>query len=172
MTFLVFSDSHSRTTYMKSAIELHKSMGSIDCILHLGDGHRDLELLARDTPLLYVDGNYEDYSSSYITSKSLKREVFVELGGFKFFITHGHTYNVKSSLQYAISEAVKRGADALLFGHTHSKYYEYISPSEQCPKGLHVFNPGSISRPRDGSCSYGVIKTDGKNILFSHGSVQ
>ncbi len=172
MKFLVFSDSHSHTAHMKKAIDTHKACSTIDCIFHLGDGHKDLELLARDIPVLSVAGNYEEYYASYIARKELVRETLIELGGFKYFLVHGHTYNVKSSLDYAISAAVRRGADVLLFGHTHSRHYEYISPSERCPNGLYVFNPGSISRPRDTSCSYGIIDTDGKNILLSHAIIQ
>lgn len=172
MKFLVFSDSHSRNVNIKRAIDTHKAMFGIDCIFHLGDGHKDLELLAREIPVLSVDGNFEEYCSSYIEKKSLVREAIIELGGFKFFLTHGHTYNIKSSLDYAISEAVRQGADVLMFGHTHTRFYKYIPPSECCPKGLYVFNPGSISRPRDTYCSYGVIDTDGKNILLSHAILQ
>ncbi len=171
MKILVFSDSHNRTVYLEKAINTHKALGCIDCIFHLGDGHKDLELLSKDVPVLFVDGNYEEYAAGYIARKELVREALIELGGFRFFLMHGHAYNVKSSLDYAVSVARRKGADVLLFGHTHLKYEKYLPPTDETDRGLYVFNPGSISRPRDYSYSYGIIETQGDNILLSHGTV-
>ncbi len=171
MKFLVFSDSHNRVTYLKKALDIHKALGSIDCIFHLGDGHKDLEMLTKDIPVLFVDGNYEEYAAGYLAKKDLVREVIIELGGFKFFLIHGHTYNVKSSLDYAIASAKRKNAHVLLYGHTHTRDNTYIPSDSEGAKGLYVFNPGSISRPRDYSYSYGVIETKGSNILLSHGTV-
>lgn len=171
MKILVFSDSHNRITYLKKAIDIHKEIGSIDCVFHLGDGHKDLELLTKDIPVLYVDGNYEEYAAGYHAKKDLVREVLIELSGFKFFLIHGHTYNVKSSLDYAVSSAKRKGADVLLYGHTHLRNNTYLPPDSEETKGLYIFNPGSISRPRDYSYSYGVIETQGSSILLSHGTV-
>ena len=171
MKLLVFSDSHQNTAHMKKAIEDHLRVGNIDCIFHLGDGHRDLEMLTHNIPVCYVDGNYEEYAAGYIASKSLKREVTIDLYGFRFFLTHGHIYGVKNSLDAAVREAKNKGADVLIYGHTHEKYYRYIPPESDCDKGFYIFNPGSISRPRDKTFSYGIITIEGKNILFSHASV-
>ena len=170
MKILVFSDSHNRNQYMKKAIDLHRESG-IDCIFHLGDGHSDLEELKLDIPIMFVDGNCDEYSYSFLEKKNVIREKSINLGGFNFLLTHGHGYNVKWSLDYAVSVAKRNNADVLLFGHTHNRYNKYLSPEDGEGKGLYVFNPGSISRPRDYSYSYGFIEIQGSNILLSHGTV-
>lgn len=171
MKILVFSDSHQRNSYMKSAIDTHLAFGGIDCIFHLGDGVSDLEYLSPQIPVCYVDGNYEEYITSYLKRNQLRKEAFVELGGFKFFLTHGHKYGVKGTLENAIFAARIKGADVLVFGHTHEQYLKYLPPEENEDRGLYIFNPGSISRPRDNAFSYGIIEIKDKNILFSHGTV-
>ena len=73
MKILVFSDSHNRNQYMKKAIDLHRESG-IDCIFHLGDGHSDLEELKLDIPIMFVDGNCDEYSYSFLEKKNVIRE--------------------------------------------------------------------------------------------------
>lgn len=171
MKILVFSDSHQRDNYIREAVQLHLNAGAVDRIIHLGDGVRDLEGIYPQIPVCYVDGNYEEYITSYIARKALTTENLIELGGFKFFMTHGHRYGVKGGLSHAVTAAKQKGADVLLFGHTHERYYEYIPPENDDERGLYVFNPGSISRPRDNQFSYGVIEIRNGNILISHASV-
>lgn len=172
MKILVFSDSHQRNNYMKAAIDMHKAVGNIDCIFHLGDGVKDLEYLSPQIPVCYVDGNYEEYITSYLARKSLKSETVIELAGYRFFLTHGHRYRVKDGLESLIEAAKRNNADVAVFGHTHEQYYEYIPPNVDETHGLYLFNPGSISRPRDNVFSYGLIEIRDNNILISHASIQ
>jgi predicted phosphodiesterase len=84
---------------------------------------------------------------------------------------HGHTRGVKSGIGEAISAAVQRDADILLFGHTHQPLEKYIpvedsTEGEILKKPLRVFNPGSL-----GSGSFGLIDIRGKDVLMSHGSI-
>ncbi|MBQ2607228.1 MAG: metallophosphoesterase family protein, partial [Oscillospiraceae bacterium] len=64
------------------------------------------------------------------------------------------TLGVKSSLSILVREALDRGADVALFGHTHSPFVEHRG-------GVVLLNPGSIgSGPRP---SYGTLLVgDGK----------
>ncbi len=57
--------------------------------------------------------------------------------------THGHIYNPE------IHPELSDGA-VLLYGHTHVKHDEIID-------GIHMFNPGSVSIPKDGSHSIGLM---------------
>ena len=41
------------------------------------------------------------------------------LDGVKFFLTHGHRYSVKYTLDALLNAAYFAGADMVLFGHTH-----------------------------------------------------
>ncbi|MBQ7820707.1 MAG: metallophosphoesterase family protein [Clostridia bacterium] len=172
MKILVFSDSHQRNNYMKAAIDMHTALGTVDCIFHLGDGVKDLECLSPQIPVCYVDGNYEEYITSYLARKNLKTETILDLGGFRFFLTHGHRYGVKGGLASAVAAAKHNGANVLVYGHTHEQHNEYLPPSDDEEHGLYIFNPGSISRPRDNVFSYGLIEIRNGNILISHGSIQ
>jgi hypothetical protein len=59
------------------------------------------------------------------------------LEGKRFFMTHGHFFGVKTGKSRIINTAVSRGADVLLFGHTHRAHYS-------TRENLIIVNPGSI----------------------------
>lgn len=63
------------------------------------------------------------------------------LGPYRVLLTHGHYYQVSLSLNYLREEALQRGVDIVMFGHTHRPLLEQ-------EKGLTLLNPGSISYPR------------------------
>ena len=98
------------------------------------------------------------------------------MAGKIFFLCHGHRHLTSNYLgspfKTLINQAVSKNCDVALFGHTHSKYEAFIPPDELPVKrenGLYLFNPGSISRPRDGDApSYGIIDVRDNGILFSH----
>ena len=69
-------------------------------------------------------------------------------------------YGVKWGLEKIILAAGSRGADIVLFGHTHL-------PHESYEDGLYIFNPGSIS---SSGYSFGVLMLSEKGVLLSHGS--
>lgn len=130
MKILVFSDSHHITEPMKKAIKEQ----SPDMVIHLGDCVKDIKEVSGYFPKLQViilSGN-NDYG--FITPS----EKEITLSGKRFFITHGHRYGVKYSLNSLIDNANLRKADVLLFGHTHIPYnaFEY---------GMYIINPGSCS---------------------------
>ena len=88
---------------------------------------------------------------------------------------HGHRQFVNVGHQNLIYSAIEQNADIALYGHTHCKFNKYIPSDElafNCNKGLYIFNPGSISRPRDGIYpSYGIIEIQENGILLSHGNI-
>lgn len=171
MKILVFSDSHQQNNFMRDVIKMHKKAGNVDCIFHLGDGVCDLEGLSPDVPVCFVDGNYEEYITSYLSRKNLRCEAVIDFLGFRFFLTHGHRYGVKKDFDSALIAARKRGADVLVFGHTHEQFYQYIPSDEFNEKPIYIFNPGSISRPRDNKFSYGIIEIQNNSILFTHATI-
>ena len=171
MKILVFSDSHQYNRFLKNVIDMHLSAGPVDCIFYLGDGVKDINGLYPQIPVCYVDGNYEEYITGYIDRKKLKSETVVDLMGFRFFLTHGHRYSVKSTLDNLILSGRLHEADVVLFGHTHEQYFEYLPPEGEFDKPLYIFNPGSISRPRDNKFSYGIIEIQNNNILITHATV-
>ena len=53
------------------------------------------------------------------------------------FMSHGHKHAVKSGNGYLLADAVKNGAQVVLYGHTHC-------PECTCNEdGLWVLNPGT-----------------------------
>lgn len=154
MKIIVFSDSHGSYKNMMKAIELH--IHDISAVIHLGDGTKDMEFIRGMYPdLLYccVSGNYEDWASSSGTHTPVSHETVLDFNGKKFFLTHGHKYNVKFGYERIIANAESRGCDIVLFGHTHVP--EDISLyAGSDGRILKLFNPGSISFLNP---SYGVV---------------
>ena len=140
MKVLAFSDSHGNRSVLSHAVALEMP----GLILHLGDHDGDCSLVEREfpeIPLRSVRGNC-DYSSA-----GLDVDEFT-FGGKRFFMAHGHLYNVKIGFSSIINAAARRGADVLLFGHTHVPYYSVIG-------SVSVINPGSIAI---GSKTYAVLE--------------
>lgn len=141
---LVLSDTHRHVSLSLRVIPAIKP----DAIIHLGDMVSDAEEIEAcfpDIPLYNVRGN-NDYA--FIDSE----RVF-EIFGIKFFCAHGHTLRVERGIERAKEENCK----AFLYGHTHIGKCEYTD-------GILVMNPGSITRPRDGVFSFGVIEIENGEI--------
>jgi len=139
MKILVMSDSHGCKDYMLETVALE----SPEWILHLGDRVKDcidVEFEYPDIPIRMVRGNCDP------SSAELDVDEFT-LGGKRFFMTHGHLFGVKTGKGRIVSTAVNRGADILLFGHTHVPHYSVA-------EGFTMINPGSIGT---GCKSYAVL---------------
>jgi len=136
------SDSHKNLANVRKIVEKHEEA---DLFLHLGDGERDFE----DVMALYPQKSYDhvcgncDFYSLAPTFNMIKAD------SKRIFFTHGHIYNVKYSLSELLFAAQGRGADIVLYGHTHISHSEYID-------GMHVVNPGSCSG-MGGSATYAII---------------
>jgi putative phosphoesterase len=76
----------------------------------------------------------------------------------RILFVHGHTFHVKQSTDLILSEAQLLGADVALFGHTHVAMTDYVD-------GIHLLNPGSVSLPRYGNPTYGVIDITDAGIV-------
>jgi len=139
MRILVMSDSHGNTGAMLKAVVRE----SPDMILHLGDHDKDCAVIEEDhpeIPLRSVRGNCDR------SSTGLDRDQFT-LCGKLFFMTHGNLYRVKTGFSSVIEAAARRGADVLLFGHTHIPHYSVQDKTT-------IVNPGSIGT---GGKTYAVL---------------
>lgn len=133
MRVLIISDTHGSHRNLEKVIERTKD---IDLLIHLGDteGKEDyIEALA-DCPAYIIGGNNDFFSD-------LPREKEFELEGRHIFITHGHSYCVVMGEEYLRKAAKERGADIVMYGHTHR-------PAYSDEDGIIVLNPGSIAYPR------------------------
>ena len=123
---------------MRRMIEREKP----DYVFHLGDHDRDAEDLRREYPMLPiagVRGNCDWYSDTPLT-------LALALGGFRFFLCHGHTYGVKGDILRAVYAAREEKADFLLFGHTHT-------PCLDEDGGLRILNPGACGYEARPTCA-------------------
>lgn len=134
MFILLFSDSHGNVEDMKKTIESYEN--NVDIVIHLGDYVRDVNRLREEFPMLRIEcvaGNNDWISSEPV-------EKVIELEGKKFFLTHGHTYNVKANTTKLVKRGNELKADVTLFGHTHLT-------DEFFDNKMLVINPGSVGRP-------------------------
>ena len=123
-----------------------------DTVFHLGDCERDTQRLGKKVPgppaerlpLSRVCGNCD--------REPVNPEVQqLTLDGVKFFLTHGHRYSVKYTLDALLNAAYFAGADMVLFGHTHRAVSETM-------QGLYVVNPGTAGV--GALCTYACIETE------------
>jgi putative phosphoesterase len=161
MKILVFSDSHGSSDRLRHALSLH---GDADLVCFLGDGLREFSALAEELGIAScaVCGNCD---LGFFVEEE---EELLSFEGHKILLTHGHRYGVKGGLGHLISASRRRGIDIALFGHTHERCEQYLSDGDS---PLWLFNPGSISRPRSGRASYGILMLSRKNVLLSHGEL-
>ncbi|MEG0392436.1 MAG: metallophosphoesterase [Anaerovoracaceae bacterium] len=152
MKILVISDTHGSIAKVE---EIAKRLTGIDLLVHLGDYSEDGWTLSQrlGIDVITVKGNMDgEYAKKY--------EFFdVECG--KILITHGHLCGVNHSYNNLLYACEEEGCVAAFFGHTHVPCNEEI-------EGIRLLNPGSISRPRDGSeGSYAIVHTDEEGIECS-----
>ena len=170
-TIVIFSDVHGRADRVRELVSRHRDATTF---VFLGDGLRDVDeslFSARSAARRCVRGNCDAFSSG------TAEEALLDLGGIRLLLMHGHRASVKSGLDRALAYASARGADALLFGHTHLPEERYFSEGEELLDGTRLsrpmwaFNPGSLGEPRGGKPSYGLLQIRNGQMLFSHGTL-
>ena len=128
MKIVVASDSHGN----KNLVDFLFSNEKFDCFVFCGDGIDDFTNYFDDSRLEIVSGNC-DWFSNFFDEKTLV------LCNRKIFVTHGHKYFVKNSLEKLAKVAKKIGAEIVLYGHTHKQYIKYID-------GVYLVNPGTLKK--------------------------
>lgn len=146
MKILVFSDSHGVKSPMRETVRRETP----DLLIHLGDLVSDGTALRESfpaLPFLQVPGNCDAGRSG------LPLQRLEELEGHRVLLSHGHLWQVKLGPGAARSEALRQGAEILLYGHTHIPLCEFDG-------GLWVLNPGSMLYG-----NYGVIMLEKDSVL-------
>lgn len=144
MKLLVFSDTHGHLDSARNVLE--RIGDKIDAVAHLGDHDADAEELMGEfshIPFHFVAGN-NDYGLDTPSKK------MVHMGGKNILLTHGHKQRVYWGMDTLCYWAEEQGADAVLFGHTHRPFYDDEGR-------VMILNPGSISLPRNGIPSFGIL---------------
>jgi len=107
-----------------------------DQIVHLGDYFDDGKTISEEYPHIrfhQVPGNCDRYRCAPWQADIL----CYDIGGVRFYMTHGHRHSVKSGLGHLLADARASGAAAVLYGHTH------CADCQQDSDGLWILNPGS-----------------------------
>ncbi len=146
---LVLSDSHSYFDKVLKIFEKEKP----DIVIGAGDGIKDIDELSYVYPeakYYMVKGNCDFFNRSH------SEENLFEIDGTKFFLTHGHLYEVKRSLSSIKEIGKKLNASVVVFGHTHKPYIEREND-------IILFNPGAAEEGR-----YGMIILENGNIELFH----
>lgn len=150
MIIAVVSDTHGIVLPVAYSIQRNK----VDIVLHLGDNASDAKKIEQITGMeIYaVAGNCDE------NSKDVPEELVLEIRRKKFFLTHGHNYDVDSGIDKIVEKAKEVGADYALFGHTHVHLRERVD-------GITVLNPGSTTLPRKGDTKgYYIINLIEKSV--------
>lgn len=133
MKVVIVSDTHGSHRNLEKVLEEEKPM---DMLIHLGDveGGEDYITALADCPTHIVRGNNDFFSD-------LPGEEEFMIGDYHIFISHGHYYYVSMGEERLKEEARARGADIVMYGHTHK-------PTLTREEDLITLNPGSIAYPR------------------------
>lgn len=172
MKFLIASDIHGSAYWaerLMAAIEAEQP----DRIILLGDllyhGPRNdlprdyapkrviplLNDLAKSGRVIAVRGNCEAEVDQMVFEFPCMSDsaLVMDSDGRELFCTHGHVFG--AGMHNSVDNApVLPAGSALVYGHTHIK----VNEESQKHPGLWLFNPGSVSIPKDGTHSYGIYE--------------
>ena len=167
MKILVFSDSHGHPSLMQDVIRAHMKAGGLERVFFLGDGLHDLYSIREQWPMLTIDavaGNC-DGTLSFFDGADEPLERIADVGGMRFLLMHGHKYSVKSTIQPAADRGIARGADVVLFGHTHEAFDEVVDGSDG--GSVRLINPGSVGTWYD--ASFALLEIINGSLICSFG---
>ena len=153
MKIVVVSDSHADVKSLKLIRERH--LHDADLFIHCGDSqlmsnHPDIQ------GYLTVRGNC-DLDQQYPLHRVEKLNHRETL-----FMTHGHQYDVKYSMQRLYYKALAVGASIVCYGHSH-----WIGA--EMNEGILFLNPGSVVLPRNTKeKTYAIItaETDELEVIY------
>ncbi|KZM52320.1 metallophosphoesterase [Aeribacillus pallidus] len=131
MKVLIISDSHGLTDVLVEIKKRH--INEVEAIIHCGDSELN-DGAEQIQDMLIVKGNC-DFLGSF------PNEIIETIGTYRFFITHGHLYSVKTTLMKLKYRAEEAQANIVCFGHSHIAGAELVD-------GKLFINPGSIFLPR------------------------
>lgn len=145
MRLLLFSDSHGQADYRR-AMESEVRRGSLpDAVLFAGDAGFFTNHIFEDLPYYCVRGNC-DYGSSAPDSE------LVTHGEHRVYLTHGHLFRLKLTLDLLASKALSEQARIAVYGHTHKQGFVLVN-------GVTCVNPGAL---KNGEYAFLELLNDGR----------
>ena len=170
MKWMIASDLHGSAYYCRKMLEAFEWEGA-DRLFLLGDllyhGPRNdlprdyapkrviLLLNALADRIIAVRGNCDAEVDQMVLDFPVMADyatLFDETGR-ELFLTHGHVFGAGMHNSVDHAPALPEGS-ALVYGHTHIK----VNEESAAYPGLWLFNPGSVSIPKDGTHSYGIYE--------------
>ena len=119
------------------------------------------DLQNKDFKLITDNFDYYVKGNSDFSYEGMEDIRFFEFEGIKFLLTHGHLFGSlwkKIDFNKLADFGKQNKVDIIIYGHDHIKNNKNIN-------NVILFNPGSISFPRDGfKGSYGVIEIENQKI--------
>lgn len=146
MKLLLMSDTHGQTKRLEQTIQRHEK--EVDLILYAGDS----ELEDQDPifqKIMGVAGNCDFPSEQKPKERVIKKE------GETIFLSHGHQAQVNFGLLSLDLLAAEKGAQIVVYGHTHVPFVQYDEKSDRL-----IINPGSLEFPRNlpPKASYAIVE--------------
>ena len=110
---MIVSDTHRKNDNYFTVVEKERP----DMVIHCGDAEGSEYALTQGAqcPVYIVLGN-NDYFSN------LPRELDLEIGPYKVWVTHGHNYYVSMGNEHIRREALVKGVDIVMYGHTDRRW--------------------------------------------------
>ena len=133
MRVLIVSDTHRQNNNYLKVLEWVRP---VDMVVHCGDAEGSEYVICEGAgcPVEIIAGNNDFFTN-------LPREREFQIGNYRVWLTHGHNYYVSMGNETLKKEAVARGADIVMYGHTHK-------PVVDIEDNIIAINPGSLTYPR------------------------
>lgn len=132
MKILIISDNHGDQEILEQITA--RWQDQVDLMIHCGDSEMAPTLSVMKRFKVAVLGN-NDLGLDYPLEQT------VEKAGQRVYATHGHRYQVNSTLTPLMLKGQEQQAAMVCYGHTHQ-----LAVTEA--EGMLMINPGSISLPR------------------------
>ncbi|MFJ7663885.1 metallophosphoesterase [Lysinibacillus sp. NPDC097162] len=130
MQILVMSDTHGDSAVIDKVRSFYPN---VETLIHCGDSELPFSHEALND-MKKVRGNCD-------IDKAFPDEVIIEVEDVTLFVTHGHLFNVKTSILSLSYRAKEVDAQIACFGHSHVLGAEMIDD-------VLFINPGSLLKPR------------------------
>lgn len=149
MKVMILSDSHSMPR--SDLLTLLKTQ-NVDYYIHCGDIYLTYDSLPLNN-FYNCRGNNDN--------RNIKEELFITIDNLKFWIVHGHRYNVEFNTEGLAYNAKQQNIDVVCFGHTHRPYL-------QTEDNITYINPGSVTYPRGDyhNPTYCIFDTTTKEVTY------
>lgn len=159
---LVVSDLHGEIGLerLKTAYIRENGADILFCCGDLETSEHDVWKAARGAQCFIVCGNCDFFTQ-------LPQEIEMRVEDVRFWMVHGDRYGVRQTTAALFEEGNRRGANVVLFGHTHIPLLEDCrAKSGEKGSVRYIVNPGSLGRPYQKSrkSSYSVIEVDGAKM--------